>query len=119
MTSAALFASRVDAQELPLPFEDLTHIVCVDPKTAIELATVYVEEADLGERLLAHLATRGMCERTTFSGKPVADMYPGKKHLTGQLQEMHVFEVDVTNSEVLAGRTRVYMLLYVLHDNEV
>ena len=119
MTSAALFASRVQAQVLPRPFENLTHIVCVDPKTAIELATVYVEEADLGERLLAHLATRGMCERTTFSGKPVADLYPSRKHLTGKLQEMHVLEVDVTNSEVLAGRTRVYMLLYVLHDNEV
>ena len=119
MTSAALFASRVQAQVLPQPFENMTHVVCVDQKTAIELATVYVEEAAFGEELLAHLATRGMCERTTFSGKPVADMYPSRKHPTGKLQEMHVFEVDVTNSEVLKGRTRVYMLLYVMHDNEV
>ena len=119
MTSAAVFASRVQAQVLPQPFENMTHIVCVDQKMAIELATVYVEEAALGEKLLAHLATRGMCERTTFSGKPVADMYPSEKHTTGKLHEMHVFEVDVTNSEVLMGQTRVYMLLYVIHDNEV
>ena len=119
MTIAALFASRVQAQVFPQPFENMTHIVCVDQKMAIELATAYVEEAALGEELLAHLATRGMCERTTFSGKPVAEMYPNKKHPTGKLQEMHVFEVDVTNSEVLKGRTRVYMLLYVMHDNEV
>ncbi|WP_428662453.1 hypothetical protein [Reyranella sp.] len=119
MTCAALLAPRVQAQVLPRPFENMTHIVCVDQKLAIELATVYVEEAALGERLLAHLATRGVCERTTFSGKPVADLYPSKRHPSGKPQEMHVFEVDVTNSEVLAGRTRVYMLLYVLHDNEV
>jgi len=119
MTSAAVFASRVQAQVLPQPFENMTHIICVDQKMAIELAAVYVEEVALGEKLLAHLATRGVCERTTFSGKPVADMYPGKKHTTGNLHEMHVFEVDVTNSEVLTGQTRVYMLLYIIHDNEV
>jgi hypothetical protein len=118
MTSAAMFASSVQAQVLPPPFENMTHIVCVDQKMAIELLTVYVEEAAFGEEFLAHLATRGMCERTTFSGKPMADMYAGRKHPTGKLREMHVFEVDVTSSEVLKGLTRVYMLLYVMHDNE-
>ena len=116
MTSAALFASRVQAEVLPLPFENRTHIVCVDQTMAIELLTAYVEDAALGEKYLAYLATRGMCERTTFSGKPVADMYPSKKYPTGKV--LHVFEVDVTSSEVLKGRTRVYILLYVRHDNE-
>jgi hypothetical protein len=116
MTSAALFASRVQAEVLPLPFENRTHIVCVDQEVAIRLLTAYVEEAALAENLLAHLATRGMCERTTFSGKPVAEMHPSKKHPTGKV--LHVFEVDVTSSEVLKGRTRVYMLLYVMHENE-
>jgi hypothetical protein len=118
MTSAALFASSVQAQVLPPPFENMTHIVCVDQKMAIELLTAYVEEAAFAEEFLAHLATRGICERTTFSGKPVADMYAGRKHPIGKLRKMHVFEVDVTTSEVLKGRTRVYMLLYVMHDNE-
>jgi hypothetical protein len=118
MTSAALFASNVQAQVLPPPFENMTQIVCVDQKVAIELLTAYVEEAALGEALLAHLATRGMCERTTFSGKPVADMYADRKHPASKLREMHVFEADVTSNEVLKGRTRVYILLYVMHDNE-
>ena len=118
MTSAALFASSVQAQVLPPPFENMTHIVCVDQKMAIELLTAYLEEAALGEEFLAHLTMRGMCERTTFSGKPVADMYAGRKQPTGNLREMHVFEVDVKSSEVLKGRIQVYMLLYVMHDNE-
>jgi hypothetical protein len=115
MMSAALFASRAQAQLLPLPFENKEHIVCVDQKMAVELLTVYVKDIVVGEGLLAHLTTGGMCERTTFSGKPVADMYPSKKHPTGKV--LHVFEVDVMSSEVLKGRTRVYMLLYVMHDN--
>jgi hypothetical protein len=118
MTCAALFASSVQAQVLPPPFENMTHIVCVDQKMAIELLTAYVEDSAFGEEFLAHLATRGICERTTFSGKPVTDMYAGRKHPTGELRKMHVFEVDVTSSEVLKGRTRVYMLMYVMHDNE-
>ena len=118
MTSAALFASNGQAQVLPPPFENMTHIVCIDQKMAIELLTAYVEDSAFGEEFLAHLATRGICERTTFSGKPVTDMYAGRKHPTGELRKMHVFEVDVTSSEVLKGRTRVYMLLYVMHDNE-
>ena len=60
--------------------------------------------AALGEALLAHLATRGMCERTTFSGKPVADMYADRKHPAGKLRKMHVFEADVTSNEVLKGQ---------------
>jgi hypothetical protein len=31
----------------------------------------------------------------------------------------HVFEVEVTSGEVLKGLTKVYMLVYVMHDNEV
>jgi hypothetical protein len=117
MTSAALFASRVQAQVLPQPFENMTHIICVDQKMAIELLTVYVEEAALGEKLCSP-CNAGMCERTTFSGKPVADMYADRKHPAGKLREMHVFEADVTSNEVLKGRTRVYILLCVMHDNE-
>jgi hypothetical protein len=117
-SAAAVFASDVQAQVLPLPFEGMTQIVCVDEKTAIELLAVYEEGADPGKKFLAYLARLGVCERTTFSGRPVADMYPSKTPTTGKLREGHVFEVDVTSGEVLKGRTRVYMLLYVMHDNE-
>jgi hypothetical protein len=48
----------------------------------------------------------------------VADAYPSKRHLIGKLREGHVFEVDITRGEVLKGRTRVYMLLFVMQDNE-
>jgi hypothetical protein len=111
-------ATPVQAQTMP-PFEDVAQIVCIDRAVAIDLLAVYEEESDRGEDLLADLEARGMCERTTFSGKPVADVYPSKTRHTGGPWEGHVFEVDVTSGEVLNGRTHAYMLLYVMHDNEV
>jgi hypothetical protein len=110
-------AAPVQAQ-MPAPFENVAHIVCIDQNIAIELLAVLEDGNDRGEKLLAHLAARGMCERTTFSGKPVADVYPRNARHTGQLRKGHVFEVDVTSGQVLKGRTRAYMLLYVMHDNE-
>ena len=106
------------AQTMPPPFEDETQIVCADQNAAIDLLAVYEEEVFRGEWLLANLAERDICKRTTFSGKPVADVYPRKTSHTGGLREGHVFEVDVTSGDVLKGRTRAYMLLYVMHDNE-
>ena len=111
-------AAPVQAQ-MPAPFENVAHIVCIDQNIAIELLAVLEDGNDRGEKLLAHLAARGMCERTTFSGKPVADVYPPNARHAGQLRAGHVFEVDVTGGQVLKGRTRAYMLLYVMHDNEV
>jgi hypothetical protein len=108
-------ATPAFAQSLPVPFENVDHIVCVDQRAAIELLTVYDEDLDLGENRLADLATQGVCERATFSGKPVADRY---EHHTGKQREGHVFEVDVTDGVVLGGRTKAYMLLYITHDNE-
>jgi hypothetical protein len=108
--------SPAHGQVMPAPFKDMAHIVCVDQKAAIELGAVFEKERDLGEELLAHLATRGLCERATFSGKPMADLYPSKPTM-GKLLELHVFEVNVTRGEVLKGRTKVYMLLFVM-DNE-
>ena len=106
-------ATPAQTEVTPLPFEDMAHIICVDHSVAAELLTVYEEDNALGERLLAQLATRGMCERATFSGKPGAIMYKSRR--TGKLREGHVFEVEVTSGHVLKGRTRAYMLLYVLH----
>jgi hypothetical protein len=103
------------AQALPAPFEDVDQIVCVDQQAAVELLTVYDEDMDLGENLLANLAPQGVCERATFSGKLVADRY---EHHTGKQREGHVFEVDVTDGVVLGGRAKAYVLLYVMHDNE-
>jgi hypothetical protein len=103
------------AHVLPVPFENVDHIVCVDQQAAVELLTVYDDDMDLGENLLANLARQGVCERATFSGKPVADRY---EHYTGKQHEGHVFEVDVTDGVVLGGRAKAYMLLYVMHDNE-
>jgi hypothetical protein len=85
----------------------------------LDALDVYAEETDRGEELLADREARGMCERTTFSGKPVADVYPSKTRHTGGIREGHVYEVDVTSGEVLKGLTKVYMLVYVIHDNEV
>ena len=104
---------------MPPPFEDMPQIICVDQDMAIELLDVYEQETDRGEELLADREARGLCERATFSGKPVADLYPSKTRHTGGLREGHVFEVDVTSGDVLKGLTRVYMLVYVIHDNEV
>ena len=114
-----VLAAPAQARTMPPPFENMAQIICADQDMAIELLDVYEEETDRGEELLADREARGMCERTTFSGKPVADVYPSKTRHTGGLWEGHVFEVDVTSGEVLNGRTRAYMLLYVMHDNEV
>ena len=107
------------AQTPPPAFEDMAQIVCVDRDMAIELLDVYEQETDRGEELLAEREARGLCERTTFSGKPMADVYPSKTRHTGGLREGHVFEVEVTSGEVLKGLSKVYMLVYVMHDNEV
>ncbi len=109
-------ATSALAQALPPPFENVEQVVCVDQKTAIDLLAVYEQEIQAGEQLLPHLASRGLCERAIFSGKPIADAHtsPIRKQ-----QEGHVFEVVVTKGEVLKGRTKAYMLLYIMHDNEV
>ena len=114
-----VLAAPAQARTMPPPFEDVAQIVCVDQDMAIELLDVYEEETDRGEELLADREARGMCERATFSGKPVADVYPSKTRHTGGIREGHVYEVDVTSGEVLKGLTKVYMLVYFMHDNEV
>ncbi len=108
-------ATSAQAQTLPVPFENVAQIVCTDQTTATALLAVYDEGMAQGDEVLALLAARGACERATFSGKPVADVH-ATKH--GGPQEGHVFEVEVTTGEVLKGRTRAYMVLYVFHDNE-
>ena len=113
-TVGMLFVSPTAAQ-MPGPFEHMAHIVCADPSVAYELLTVFERDAHLGENLLAHLATRNVCERATFSGIPVVDI---KAHRTGNQREGHVFEVEVLKGDVLKGRTRAFMLLYVLRNNE-
>jgi len=114
-----VLAAPAQAQTMPPPFEDMAQIVCADQDMAIELLNIYEEETDRGEELLTDREARGMCERTTFSGKPVADVYPSKTHHTVGIREGHVYEVDVTSGEVLNGLTKVYMLVYFTHDNEV
>jgi hypothetical protein len=114
-----VLAAPAQAQTMPPSFEDMAQIVCVDQDMAIELLDVYEQETDRGEELLADREARGLCERTTFSGKPVADVTPGKTRHTGGIREGHVYEVEVTSGEVLKGLTKVYMLVYVMHDNEV
>ena len=102
-------------QVMPGEFEKMTHIVCADPTMAFDLLTVFEKDNQLGEKLLAHLAEEGICERAKFSGKPVTDI---RTHRTGKQREGHVFEVEVTQGGVLKGRTRAYMLLYILRSNE-
>jgi hypothetical protein len=113
-TVGMLFVTPTGAQ-MPGPFEHMAHIVCADPSVAYELLTVFERDAQLGEKLLAHLATRDVCERATFSGKPVADV---KALGTSTQREGHVFEVEVLKGDVLKGRTRAFLLLYVLRNNE-
>jgi hypothetical protein len=113
-----VFSTLAQAQTMPPPFKDETQIVCADQDTAIELLAVFEGEADRGETLLANLAERDICERITFSGKPVADVYPSKIGHIGGLREGHVFDVNVTSGDVLKGRTHAYMLLFIMHDNE-
>jgi hypothetical protein len=103
------------AQDLPAPFENANQIVCVDEPTAVDLLAVYDHDMALGDNLLAYLASHGVCERATFSGKPVADRY---EHHEEMQRDEHVFEVDVTKGIVLGGRLKAYMLLFILHDNQ-
>jgi hypothetical protein len=110
-------AAPAQAQTMPPPFEDTAQIVCVERADSIELLAVYEKDFAIGDQLLALLAEQGVCERAIFSGKPVVDVY--KMHSTGTLREGHVFEVQVTGGEVLKGRPKAYMLLFVMHDNEV
>jgi hypothetical protein len=110
-------AAPAQAQTMPPAFEDMPQIVCVDRAVAIELLAVYDKSFPIGDQLLDELAERGECERATFSGKPLVDVY--KIHSTGALREGHVFEVHVTGGEILKGRPTAYMLLFVMHDNEV
>jgi len=115
----ALFAVPANAQYkdsyMPAPFEDMAHVVCADQEVASNLLTVFEGNVDRGEQLLSRLTQRGQCERATFSGKPIADVHsqPINKQKVG-----HILEVEVTKGDVLKGRTRVYMLLYILHNNE-
>ena len=108
-------ATPGQAQVMPGVFENMTHIVCADPTIAFDLLTVFEKNSQLGEKLLARLAEDGICEQATFSGKPVTDI---KRHRTGKQQEGHVFEVEVTKGDVLKGRTRAFMLLYILRNND-
>jgi hypothetical protein len=121
VTIAGLFgiwlANPAQAQTMPPAFEDTAQIVCVERADSIELLAVYEKDIAIGDQLLALLAEQGVCERATFSGKPVVDLY--KTHPIGTQREGHVFEVDVTGGEVLQGRRKAYMLLFVMHDNEV
>src|SRR5260370_16937068 len=104
-----VLATPAQAQTMPPPFEDMAQIICVDQDMAIELLDVYGEETDRGEELLADREARGMCERTTFSGKPVADVYPGKTPHTDAIQEAHHFELNVMSLEVLKALTKHYI----------
>ena len=110
-------ANPAQAQTMPPRFEDVAQIVCVERADSIELLAVYEKDFVIGDQLLALLAEQGVCERATFSGKPVADVY--KTRSTGGPREGHVFEVEVTSGDVLNGRHKAYMLLFVMHDNEV
>jgi hypothetical protein len=117
--AAVIFASDVQAQALPPPFEDMEQVVCADQNVAVQLLAVYDKGIDSGDKLLAELAAVGVCERATFSGTLVADVYSGKSPATtGKLREGHVFQVEVTRGAVLKDRTRVYMLLYIVGTNE-
>jgi len=102
--------------QVPPPFEQVAQVVCTDQATAIDLLAVYETGMDVGDQLLAHLAQKGVCERATFTGKPVADVYQTR---TGLQREGHIFEVEVVEGDVLKGNRRAYMLLYVMRDNEV
>ena len=110
-------ANPAQAQTMPPSFEDTAQIVCVERADSIELLAVDEKDVAIGDQLLDLLAEQGVCERATFSGKPVVDVY--KVHHTGAQREGHVFEVVVTAGEILKGRPKAFMLLFVMHDNEV
>jgi hypothetical protein len=112
-----LLAGAALGQVMPRAFEKRDQVVCADRDSAIALATAYEEKPEQAEKLLARLAGHGVCERAVFSGKPIADVYTGEKK--DKLHDLHVFEVEVTKGQVLKDKSRVFMLLYILHDNEV
>lgn len=99
--------------QIPPPFEDLAQVVCESRDVAIHLLAAYDQNTTRGDELLARLAERGVCERATFTGKPVADLYQAR---TGKQREGHIFEVEVVKGDVLKGKTRAYMLLYMLRN---
>lgn len=115
--AALAMTSPAHAQTLPVPFTDKSHVVCVDQESALGLRAVYEKDVMMGEQLLAHIAGKGLCERTTFSGRPLTDLYPNETASTKPLQ-LHVFEVLITKGHVLDGRTRAFMLLFILNDNQ-
>ena len=115
--AGACVATVAQAEMLPTSFESKTFMVCADRTTAIDLMAVYEEDVQTGEKLLSQLADRGACERATFSGRVVAKVYPAKEDRR-KSEEGYVLEVDVTQGDILKGRTRAYVLLYVLYDNE-
>ena len=104
------------AQVMPGALEERDQVVCADQDTAIALAAAYENEGAQAEKLLSRLAERGVCERAVSSGKPFANIYPGKNQ--NKQRVLHVFEVDVLKGTVLGGKTKAFMLLYILHDNE-
>jgi hypothetical protein len=112
----ACVSTAAPAQVMPRAFEDQDQIVCVDKDTAIALAAAYEHKPEQAEKLLARLAEHGLCERIVFSGRPSAEVY-GEN--TNKLRDLHVFEVEATKGRVLNGKTKVFMLLYIVHDNEV
>jgi hypothetical protein len=93
--------------------EDVPQVVCENRDLAIRLLGVYEENIDRGDKLLEQLAERGVCQRVTFAGKPLADVFQTR---TGKQREGHVFEVEVEKGHVLKGKTKVYMLLYILRN---
>jgi hypothetical protein len=116
MASMLLTAPSV-GQVVPGPFDHHNQIVCADQDSAVALTAAYEDKPDQAEELLARLAKHGLCERAVFSGKPSADVYGSKTQ--DRRRDLHVFEVEVTKGLVLKGKTKVFMLLYIFHDNEV
>lgn len=112
---AGIIGACLTAQVMPSAFEERDQVVCADKDAAIALAAAYEDKPEQAEKLLARLAERGVCERAVFSGKPSADVYGRNQN---KVQDLHVFEVEVTKGHVLNGKTRAFMLLYIVHDNE-
>jgi phosphoglycolate phosphatase-like HAD superfamily hydrolase len=102
---------------MPGAFTEWHQIVCVDRDSAIALAAAYEDRPEQAEKLLSRLAEHGVCERAVFSGKPTVDVYIAEQ--IDKLRELHVFEVEVTKGQVLNGKRRAFMLLYLLQDNKV
>lgn len=100
--------------QIPPPFENMAQVVCESREVAIQLLAAYDQDVIRGDELLGRLAERGVCERATFTGKPVADLYRAR---TDKQREGHIFEVEVLKGDVLKGRSKAYMLLYMLRND--